>query len=189
LINSLCDTALICAFVENKKTVTAKIIEEAVNELQWVPYHERVGIKALKNKPTSTVGFDAPAKLIDLMHDDDVREYALKDDTTSIGRIGTNDIRLLDEMVSGHHAKIIRFQNNYFIEDITSTNGSFVNGKRIRKCVLKDGDKISFGPYKLMFQMDSEELTNQPAFDKSNSRDTLVSIEDTVISGPVAANK
>jgi pSer/pThr/pTyr-binding forkhead associated (FHA) protein len=107
-----------------------------------------------------------------------------------IGRIGTNDIRLLDEMVSGHHAKIIRFQNNYFIEDIASTNGSFVNGKRIRKCVLKDGDKLSFGPYKLMFHLDADEFIGEPGFDKSatSTKDTIVSIEDTVINGPVAAN-
>jgi pSer/pThr/pTyr-binding forkhead associated (FHA) protein len=190
LINSLCDTALICAFVENKKMVTASIVEEAVNELQWVPYHERIGIKALKNKPTSAVEFDSPAKLIDLMHEDDIREYSLQEDTTTLGRIGTNDIRLLDEMVSGHHAKIIRFQNNYFIEDIASTNGSFVNGKRIRKCVLKDGDKLSFGPYKLMFHLDADEFIGEPGFDKSatSTKDTIVSIEDTVINGPVAAN-
>ncbi|MDH3608050.1 MAG: FHA domain-containing protein, partial [Gammaproteobacteria bacterium] len=123
-------------------------------------------------------------------HEDDVREYPLKDGTTTLGRIGTNDIRLLDEMVSGHHAKIISFQNNYFIEDISSTNGSFVNGRRVRKCVLKNGDKISFGPYKLMFQMDAEEFANEPVFDKSASStsETIVSIEDTVISGPAAAN-
>ncbi len=189
LINSLCDTALICAFVENKKTVTAKIIDEAVNELQWVPYHERVGIKALKNKPTSAIEFDSPAKLIDLMHENDVREYPLKDETTTLGRIATNDIRLPDEMVSGHHAKIIRFQSNYFIEDIASTNGSFVNGRRVRKCVLKDGDKISFGPYRLIFQMDAEEFAHEPGFDRPNGNDTITSIEDTVISGPAAANK
>lgn len=191
LINSLCDTALICAFVENKKTITAHIIEEAVNELQWVPYHERVGIKALKNKPTSAVDFNSSAKLIDLMHDDDVREYDIKHDTTSLGRIGTNDIRLLDEMVSGHHAKVICFQSNYFIEDIASTNGTFVNGKRIRKCVLKDGDKVSFGPYKLMFQLNAEEFANDPAFDvtATNTSDTIISVEDAVITGPLAANK
>ena len=190
LINSLCDTALICAFVEGKKTVTVKIIEEAINELQWVPYNERVGIKALKNKPTSAVEFDSPAKLIDLMHEDDVREYSLGDDTTTLGRIATNNIRLLDEMVSGHHAKIICFQNNYFIEDIASTNGSFVNGKRVRKCVLKDGDKISFGPYKLMFQLDTEELV-EPIFDKSSTstNESVISVEDTVIGGPIAANQ
>ncbi|QMU60735.1 MAG: AAA family ATPase [Gammaproteobacteria bacterium] len=192
LINSLCDTALICAFVENKKTITAKIVEEAVNELQWVPYNERVGIKALKNKPTNAVNFDTPAKLIDLMHENEVREYELKDDETTLGRIGTNDIRLSDEMVSGHHAKVIRFQNNYFIEDIASTNGSFVNGKRVHKCVLKDGDKISFGPYKLMFQKDADEYVHDPVFDMpnvTNASDTIVSVEDTLISGPVAANK
>jgi len=191
LINSLCDTALICAFVENKKTITAKIIEEAVNELQWMPYNERVGIKALKNKPTNSVDFESLAKLIDLMHEDDVREYPLKDDTTTLGRIGTNDIRLLDEMVSGHHAKVIRFQNNYFIEDIASTNGSFVNGKRIRKCVLKDGDKISFGPYKLMFQLNTEEFTKETSLDitATSTNDTIVSVEDALITGPIAANK
>ncbi len=190
LINSLCDTALICAFVENKKTVTAKIIEEAVNELQWVPYDERVGIKALKNKPTSAIDFDAPAKLIDLMQESEVLEYAIKNDATTLGRIASNDIKLSDDMVSGHHAKIIRFQNNYFIEDITSTNGTFVNGKRIRKCVLKDGDKISFGPYRLVFKID-DEFAAETAFDRSspnNTNDSIVSVEDTIISGPAAAN-
>ena len=89
------------------------------------------------------LNFETPAKLIDLMHGDDVREYPIiRVEATTIGRIGTNDVRILDEMVSGHHAKIIRFQENYFIEDIASTNGSFVNGKRVRKCVLKNGDKV-----------------------------------------------
>ena len=194
LINSICDTALICAFVENKKTVTAKIIEEAINELQWVPYNERVGIKALKNKPTFAVDFECPAKLIDLMHEDDIREYPITEDATTIGRIGTNDVHLLDEMVSGHHAKIIRFQNNFFVEDIASTNGSFVNGKRVRKCVLKDGDKISFGPYKMMFQMDVSDFNYEAPVREQPSAandmiDTVVSNEDTVITGPVAANQ
>ena len=190
LINSLCDTALICAFVENKKTVTAKIIEEAINELQWVPYHERVGIKALDSKPTTAVAFDSPAKLIDLMHEGDVREYPIVEDSTTIGRIGTNDIRLRDEMVSGHHAKIIRFQNNYFIEDIASTNGSFVNGKRIRKCVLKSGDRISFGPYKMMFQSDAADYSSDilDMDTPTSTDDTVVSIGDTIIGGPAAAN-
>ncbi len=193
LINSLCDTALICAFVDNKKIVTAKMFEEALNELEWVPYNERSGIKSLKNKSTNAVDFDSTAKLIDLMHESDIREYVLKEDITTLGRIATNDIRLSDEMVSGHHAKIIRLQNNYFIEDIKSTNGSFVNGKRIHKCVLKDGDKISFGPYKLAFQKDADEYIHDPIFDMPNatntSSDTVVSVENTIIRGPVAANK
>ena len=65
------------------------MVEEAVNELQWVPYNERVGIKALKNKPINAIDFDSAAKLIDLMHESDVREYALKEDITTLGRIGT----------------------------------------------------------------------------------------------------
>jgi len=68
-----------------------------------------------------------------------------------------------------------------------------VNGKRIHKCVLKDGDEISFGPYKLMFQKDADEYIHDPVLDMPNATntatDTIVSVENTLISGPVAANK
>ena len=188
LINTLCDTALICAYVDNKKLVTAGFIEEAVTELQWQPYHERAGIKALESKPTAGVDYDAGAKLVDIMNDDSVHEYVITDNVTSIGRIPVNDIRINDEMVSGHHAKLIRFQDNYFIEDLISTNGTFVNGKRIKKCVLKDGDRISFGPYKMVFQMRSSSLLNTSTSNKDESYGNIVNLDDTVIGNPVAAN-
>ncbi len=80
------------------------------------------------------------------------------------------------------------FQENYFIEDIASTNGSFVNGKRIRKCVLKNGDKLSFGPYKMMFQLNSSEyLPDNTVQETSDSDDTVVSMKETMI-GSSAAN-
>ncbi len=191
LINTLCDTSFICAFVENKNVIDAKIIEEAVNELQWVPYNERIGIKALQSKPTSAVDFDASAKLIDVMNDKDVREYLIIDEVTSIGRIPTNEIHLKDEMVSGHHAKIVHLQSNYFIEDLISTNGTFINGKRIKRCVLKNGDKISFGPYKMLFQLDSNELLKEESYADPVDTQTknVVPFDETIVSGPMAANK
>ncbi len=188
LVNTLCDTALICAFVENKKKVTANTIEEAVNELQWMPYHDRAGIKAFKNMPTTAIDFNAVAKLVDAMHENNMQEYVISEDTTTIGRIGSNDIHILDEMVSGHHAKIICFQNNYFIEDLISTNGTFVNGKRIKKCVLKDRDQLAFGPYKMLFQVDSSAMPHEVSYSNETKIDNVVSLEDTVIPNSVAAN-
>ena len=188
LINTLCDTALICAFVENKKHVTPNIVEEAVNELQWIPYEERSGIKTFESKPTTAVDHGAVAKLIDVMYEDDVQEFVISDNVCSIGRIQSNEIHIKDEMVSGHHSKIIRFQNNYFIEDLASTNGTFVNGKRIKKCVLKDGDKISFGRYKMLFQMDASALIHELPKNNDASNEKSITVNDTVISGSAAVN-
>ncbi len=188
LINTLCDTALICAFVEEKTVVNENIIMEAVSELQWVPYEERIGIQSLKGKPTTAIDFNPTAKLVDVMNDESVSEYFISDDITTIGRIETNDIFLQDDMVSGHHAKILRFQNNYFISDLISTNGTFVNGKRIKKCVLKDGDKLAFGPYKMLFHMDTSALLNGTPDVNDTTDNNVVVLEDTIVRGPAAAN-
>jgi len=185
LINTLCDTALICAFVDKKRRVTTSLIEEAVSELQWLPYEERAGIRALKNKPTTAIDFDPVAKLMDLTNEKDIKEYVISENTTTVGRIVSNDIYLSNEMVSGHHAKILKVQNNYFLEDVGSTNGTFVNGKRLRKCVLKDGDKVTFGLYKMVFQVDSSSIM-QDNFVGSDSAisakdGNVVALGDTVI--------
>lgn len=187
LINTLCDTALICAFVEKKKIVDKSIIMEAVNELQWVPYEERVGIKALKGKST-TVDYDSTAKVVDVMNDENANEYFISDDITTIGRIETNDICIQDDMVSGHHAKILRYQNNYFITDLISTNGTYVNGKRIKKCVLKDGDTLAFGPYKMLFRMGSSGLYDDMPDVSDTADNNVVVLEDTIIRSSAAAN-
>lgn len=187
LINTLCDTALICAFVEKKKIVDKSIIMEAVNELQWVPYEERVGIKALKGKST-TVDYDSTAKVVDVMNDENANEYFISDDITTIGRIETNDICIQDDMVSGHHAKILRYQNNYFITDLISTNGTYVNGKRIKKCVLKDCDTLAFGPYKMLFRMGSSGLYDDMPDVSDTADNNVVVLEDTIIRSSAAAN-
>ena len=181
LINTLCDTALICAFVDRKRKVTTSIIEEAINELQWNPYQERAGIRALKNKPTTAIDFDPIAKLVDVTNEDDVKEYVISENLTTIGRIVSNDIHIAHEMVSGHHAKIIKVQNNYFLEDVNSTNGTYINGKRLRKCVLKDGDKITFGLYKMTFQVDSGSLMDEKPSDNDSSDDTRDNIDANVV--------
>jgi pSer/pThr/pTyr-binding forkhead associated (FHA) protein len=73
--------------------------------------------------------------------------YELTGDETLIGRNPTTDITLLDEGISREHA-IIAFDaatREHMIEDLQSTNGTKVNGKRIRSAVLNDGDEIAVG--------------------------------------------
>src|SRR3989440_11947819 len=62
-----------------------------------------------------------------------------------IGRKGDADVVLNNQHVSRHHAKLVRVPDGYFLQDLGSTHGTFVNETRVEQHVLKHGDKISLG--------------------------------------------
>jgi len=157
LINALFDTALITAFVEGEKSISVKVLELAVEELQWIPYEERVGIKhfAEKNVASINMAGEPTPKLVQMDGDKVVACFDITKEVTTIGRIPSNEIHLPVNSVSMHHAKVISFHNNFFLEDLRSTNGTSVNGHRINKCVLKSGDKISFARVEMEYRVDN----------------------------------
>ncbi len=73
------------------------------------------------------------------------KKYDLDLNEMVIGRSDTANIRVDEENVSRHHAKITRSKKEYFIEDLKSTNGTFVNTKKIEKTSLKEGDLVLIG--------------------------------------------
>jgi pSer/pThr/pTyr-binding forkhead associated (FHA) protein len=84
--------------------------------------------------------------------------YKLDKDEVSIGRNPDNTIQLDDAAVSGNHARIERQANNYldnhfdfYIEDLGSTNGTKVNGKRISRQMLKHGDSLHIGAHHFIY--------------------------------------
>ncbi len=80
------------------------------------------------------------------------RIYYLTKPVTTLGRLDSNDIALASPSVSRVHAEIIEKNNKYILKDLESTNGTFVNGKRVREKSLRDGDTISLGDVKLEFR-------------------------------------
>jgi pSer/pThr/pTyr-binding forkhead associated (FHA) protein len=80
-------------------------------------------------------------------------EYALTADETLIGRNPTTDITLLDENISREHAIVLLDEEtgSYTIEDLQSSNGTKVNGKRIRSAELADTDEIEIGSTRFRF--------------------------------------
>lgn len=72
-------------------------------------------------------------------------------DNTSIGRSPSNDVTLKAPKVSRQHAAINKYNNQYIIIDLKSSNGVFVNGAKIDEYVLKEGDEVSIGGYKFRF--------------------------------------
>jgi pSer/pThr/pTyr-binding forkhead associated (FHA) protein len=98
---------------------------------------------------------EAPARgfLVILTGDFEGTEHALAKEETLIGRNPTTDITLLDEGISREHALVLRDEGSFTIEDLQSTNGTKVNGKRVRSAVLAAGDTIEVGHTKFRFEL------------------------------------
>jgi adenylate cyclase len=82
--------------------------------------------------------------------DGKVMEYGLGVKTT-MGRHPANTIRLIDREVSKEHACVERVGNTYVLRDLGSSNGTFVNGRRVRELRLREGDEIALGNSRLTF--------------------------------------
>ncbi len=74
-----------------------------------------------------------------------IKELILTRGEITLGRSEENTMMLNDQQVSSFHAKITTLFNASFIEDLGSTNGTFVNGKQIKKHTLHDGDTLLIG--------------------------------------------
>lgn len=85
-----------------------------------------------------------------------LKEYPLDKERITIGRKPQNDIQLDDPTVSGQHASILMLQNAY-IEDMNSTNGVLLNGKKVTRRQLNHGDIIKIGRHELKFIDDNAE--------------------------------
>jgi predicted component of type VI protein secretion system len=93
-------------------------------------------------------------------------EYNLSKERYTVGRLPDNDIRIDNPAVSGHHSLIINILNDSFLEDLNSTNGTYVNGKLIKKHALANGDVITIGHHQLRF-VDNVVDSGQEEFEKT----------------------
>jgi class 3 adenylate cyclase len=77
----------------------------------------------------------------------------LREGITSFGRLPSNDVLLLGDLVSRHHARIIFFDGRASLQDLGSHNGSFVNGEQVTTRALSDGDTLRVGNFQLDFHV------------------------------------
>jgi pSer/pThr/pTyr-binding forkhead associated (FHA) protein len=105
------------------------------------------------------------ARLILSLDGQVMAEYNMNKERYTIGRLPDNDIRIDNPAVSGHHSLIINILNDSFLEDLNSTNGTYVNGKLIKKHALQHGDVITCGHHQLRFVED--DTAQQDEFEKT----------------------
>ncbi len=109
-------------------------------------------------------------------------EYQLEQERLTIGRKPENDIPIDNLAVSGKHALIITILDDSFLEDLGSTNGTYVNGKLIKKHALKDGDIVAIGKHELKY-------VNEFATDDDDEFEKTMIIKPGSASAAVAAAK
>jgi pSer/pThr/pTyr-binding forkhead associated (FHA) protein len=80
-----------------------------------------------------------------------IKEVQLTKDRTSLGRRPYNDIVIDNLAVSGEHAVLQMTGNEVYLEDLNSTNGTYVNGKAIKKRLLQNSDLVEIGKYKIKY--------------------------------------
>ncbi|MCW8858766.1 MAG: FHA domain-containing protein [Deltaproteobacteria bacterium] len=98
--------------------------------------------------------------------------FETENELISVGRSSKNDIQIDNLAVSSAHATIKKVMNAYFIEDLGSTNGTFVNEKKVAKYELLDGDEVIIGKHSLVFHYLTGATNKQTDLDKTMVLDT-----------------
>jgi general secretion pathway protein A len=145
---------LMAAFGRDRDTVTAEDIIAAIEELQWVEFAahtNRMRILNLENTMPDADTGPTVGRILLASEGKTVMERELKPGRLVIGRTPDNDIQIDSKFISRHHCQIVTQADSCLIEDLNSTNGIFVQSKRVRRHNLNDGDVVKVGQHEIMY--------------------------------------
>jgi type II secretory pathway predicted ATPase ExeA len=162
LVNTLCDTAMMSAFNEDRDVVGLTDVQAAVGELRWVEFSARASTLASSSASlrapgpvAATSGDRAPRPLAKLVLSTDgktVAELHLVPGRKVVGRTPDNDLQIDSKFISRHHCQVVTGSDGIsVIEDLNSTNGIVVAGKRTRRHTLRDGDMVIMGQHEILY--------------------------------------
>jgi type II secretory pathway predicted ATPase ExeA len=155
LINTLCDTAMMAAFGQDRDTVTSADLDAAIGELQWSEFNAHTNrmhlAGSLENTLPSTGTGQVVGRIIVAHEGKNTAERELRPGRLVIGRTSENDLQIDSKFISRHHCQIVTQLDSCVIEDLNSTNGIYVQSKRVRRHNLNDGDVVSVGQHELMY--------------------------------------
>ena len=199
LVNTLCDTAMMAAFAQDRPGVGADEVKAAIEELQWVEFAERsVKLQALHGLPGGmnggmsgqggTNGGEPSSerrivlgRILVGFNGQTIAERELTPGRFVIGRTPDNDLQIDSKYISRHHAQIITSIHTSVLEDLNSTNGIYVRSKRVRRRMLNDGDVVQIGQHEIMY---FDERTNRSRTAFHEIEDDAQLMNDGGIPGP-----
>jgi general secretion pathway protein A len=155
LINTLCDTSMMAAFGRDQDTVTAAELDGAITELQWLEFAAGTNrLRAPNMEAAPPLHPDAGhtvGRILLASEGKTVIERELKPGRLVIGRTADNDLQIDSKFISRHHCQIVTQPDSCLIEDLNSTNGIYVQSKRVRRYNLNDGDVVQVGQHEIMY--------------------------------------
>jgi len=181
LINTLCETAMIAAFGEDRDRINAGDMRTAISELGWVDYAARKAAleraqhaheaslaaepleqafsppqEPVAREPALYIGdtrasTEVLARIAVLQDNVVLGEMTLQAGRVVIGRTTDNDLQIDSRLISRHHCQLVSTREHSVIEDMGSTNGLVVAGRRLKRYVLKDGDVVQLGAHALRY--------------------------------------
>ena len=152
LINTLCDTALLCAFAEEKQTVDESDILSAVEELGWKEHEHSTGKHQIIAEAEKQKAHKENVTRIEVRENGEpIATHDYPAGRIIVGRSPDNEIYIRSKFVSRHHAQFTTDESGCTVEDLNSTNGIFVQEQRLKKYRLQDGDIVSLGMHELVY--------------------------------------
>jgi general secretion pathway protein A len=152
LTNTLCDTALLAAFAQDRTQVSLDDLRSAIEELQWVEYAARTHTHIQRVlDDTAPQSQPAVGRLVLSLKGVKLTEAMLVPGRLFVGRTPDNELQVDSKFVSRHHAQVVTTPDGSLIEDLNSTNGMYLHGKRVRRHKLTEGDVINLGMHDLAF--------------------------------------
>ena len=152
LINTLCDTALLCAFAEDKKTIDDMDVKAAVEELNGQEHESVSGrYRELPQIVLNVPKITHLAKIEVRTKGQFLSEHLFGTGRAIVGRSPDNEIPIRSKFVSRRHAQITSNSFGCTIEDLNSTNGILVGNKRVKRHRLRDGDIVAIGIHELAY--------------------------------------
>jgi general secretion pathway protein A len=155
LVNTLCDTGMMAAFGRDRDTVSLDDLEAAIRELQWVEFGSATN---RMHAPTMDHGGGTGAdpnhpvgRILVASEGTTMVERDLRPGRLVIGRTPDNDLQIDSKFISRHHCQIVTQADACVIEDLNSTNGIYVQSKRVRRYNLNDGDVVQVGQHEIMY--------------------------------------
>ena len=183
LINTLCDTALLCAFAEDQTAIGIEEIEAAIDELDWKEHESTTGrfrqlARLAPGKKTKRFLTE-----IEVRHEGKpISELKFEAGRVIAGRAPDNEIYIKSKFVSRHHAQLISDEHGCVVEDLNSTNGVYIGDNRVKRYRLKDGEIVSMGMHQLVYK-DLRNLTGDDDSDAEEAMDEPVDQEDSAAEG------
>jgi len=173
LVNTCANTAMMAAFAQDRDHVTETDVETAVQELQWVEFAARTN-RLLTPTVERVVSAIQPHRWHAFWSGPRGRQCSsacCARAASSLAAPSTTTCRSTASSSAVHHCQIVTTPESCVIEDLNSTNGIYVKGKRVRKHNLNDGDVVQIGQHEIMY-IDERAPKQQRSAEPSELRTT-----------------